>query len=78
MMEEQEPMYWANVYGPATSGPYGCDTYAIDSPESVTFADGFLSVVSKHKRGTPIRTTTYPAGQWTKVKTGQTINAEVA
>ena len=79
--------YYIQVYGPRTTGAFGCDSYTIEKPSVVDETAGgsliFTTVArpagrvpdgpyaGMHRRARGPQTIVYPRGEWTKVKIGK-------
>lgn len=76
--------HFVRVYGPHTTGAFGCDSYTIESPIDVTNKDGMLVIVTAPREaGPPVRPglppvkargpqmVRYPAGEWHKIVIGE-------
>lgn len=76
--------YFVRVYGPHTTGAFGCDSYTIVQPADVVDEDGVLMITTAPREaGPPVREglppvkargpqlIVYPAGEWLRLVIGK-------
>jgi len=80
------PRYYVRVYGPNTTGAFGCDSYTVLTPLDVVDEQGVLMITTAPREaGPPIRPglpdvkargpeiIIYPAPEWRKVVIGEVV-----